>query len=242
VSAFDARGPFADADPATAPGAAALRTSAAEGARLFSQDFTAATGLGPLFNATSCVACHPGGRGASANEARFARRVARVDPRSGRVLALAGADSALAPRHALASDAPLALPRAANVVSLRMPLALVAAARLDDIDDAAIEAQAVAKGDGIHGRVHRVAGPDGHARIGRYGWKADVASLDEMVAAAFSDEMGVASALAPRGRPPFEDDGAMARAVAAFLRAGPGTGPGRAVGPALVAASQERAP
>ncbi|MGN6527153.1 MAG: hypothetical protein ACTHL8_12275 [Burkholderiaceae bacterium] len=237
ASAFDAHGPYAGELPAT-PAADAGERPALDGGRLFSQKFTPTTGLGPSFNADACVACHPGGRGASGDESRFARRVAHLDPATGRVLPLSGADSAVAPRRTTAGDAPLPPPREANVVSLRMPLALVAAARIDDIDDAAIEAQAVAKGDGIHGRVHRVVGSDGRTRIGRYGWKADVPTLDAMVAAAFSDEMGVSSALAPRPRPPFEDDGRMARAVASFLRGGPASGP-----PPAVAAGdlQERA-
>jgi hypothetical protein len=48
-----------------------------------------------------------------------------------------------------------------------------------------------------------------------------VATLDEMVAAAFADELGMPSALAPRPRAQNRDDGTMAHAVAAFLRAAP---------------------
>lgn len=219
ASAFDAHGPFTP-DGSRAADPASARPRAVDGASLFTQALTPETGLGPLFNARSCVACHPG-RGASMDESHFARRVARLDPASGRTLARAGADSALAPRHSTAADDPLPLPRDVDVVSLRMPLALLAAGGIDDVDDAAIEAQAVAKGDGIHGRVHRVVDAAGHARIGRYGWKADVPTLEGMVADAFSDEMGVASVLAPHARPPFKDDGSRARAVAAFLRQAP---------------------
>jgi len=228
ASAFDARGPYAG-EQAVKPAAGGADDQAVDGARLFSRKFTPATGLGPLFNADACIACHPGGRGASADDAHFARRVAQLDPASGRVLAMAGSDSMVAPRRTTAGEAPLPPPREANVVSLRMPLALTAAARIDDIDDATIEAQAVAKGDGIHGRVHRVVGSDGRSRIGRYGWKADVPTLDAMVAAAFSDEMGLSSALAPHPRPPFKDDGTMARAVASFLRSGAVAAPPQAV-------------
>ena len=236
ASAFDAHGPYAGERPVN-PAAGAVDGHAIDGAQLFSQKFTSATGLGPSFNADACIACHPGGRGASADEAHFARRVAHLDPASGRVLAMAGGDSMVAPRRTTAGDAPLPPPREANVVSLRMPLALAAATRIDDIDDAIIEAQAVAKGDGIHGRVHRVVGSDGRSRVGRYGWKADVPTLDAMVAAAFSDEMGLSSALAPRPRPPFVDDGRMARAVASFLRAGTAATPPQA---AAAGAGQER--
>ncbi|MDB5816456.1 MAG: hypothetical protein JWQ11_96 [Rhizobacter sp.] len=217
LQAFDARGPY------TAAGATEARAvvTSPDGDALLHQVFTAQTGLGRTFNADSCAACHDGGRGASGREEHFARRIARLDARSGRIMPMEGTDSAMAPRRSLDVAGTLPLPRAANVVSLRMPLALLAAARIDEVDDAAIEAQAVAKGDGVHGRVHRLPSADGGQRIGRYGWKADVATLDEMVGVALSDEMGLTSALSPRARPPFRDDGTLARAMAASLRAPP---------------------
>ena len=236
--AFDAHGVFRS--PQDTLAAERPAANAESGAGLFARTFSAQTGLGPRFNATSCESCHAGGRGASSRDEFFARRVARVDPRSGRVIPIDGLDSSVAPRHSLAGAGVLPAPREANVVSLRMPLALVAAAHLDEIDDAAIEAQAVAKGDGIHGRVHRVADANGGTRIGRYGWKADVATLDEMVAAAFADELGMPSALAPRSHAPNHDDGTMAHAVAAFLRGG--SGPPAAAPVVSAARMQERAP
>ena len=102
-----------------------------------------------------------------------------------------------------------------------MPLALYASGQLDAIPDSAIEAQAVSKGDGIKGRVHIVVGADGVQRIGRYGWKAHIATLDEMVADAFANELGISSPLAPppyRASRPVDDDGNLVRAVAAYLR------------------------
>ena len=219
VPAFDGHGMFRSRVDAAA--AAQPTANTESGARLFARAFTVETGLGPHFNAVSCESCHAGGNGANSREEFFARRVARMDPRSGRLIPIDGLDSAVAPRRSLAEPGLQPPPREANVVSLRMPLALVAAARIDEIDDAAIQAQAIGKGDGIHGRVHRISDRAGGTRIGRYGWKADVATLDEMVAAAFADELGMPSALAPRPRAQNRDDGTMAHAVAAFLRAAP---------------------
>ncbi len=238
VRAFDAHGPFRSRPDALA---AALPSANIEsGARLFARTFSAETGLGARFNATSCENCHAGGVGASSHEEFFARRVARMDPRSGRLIPLDGRLSTIAPRRSLAEAGFLPPPREANVVSLRMPLALAAARHIDEIDDAAIEAQAVAKGDGIHGRVHRVTDATGATRIGRYGWKADVVTLDEMVAAAFADELGMPSVLAPRPPVPIRDDGAMAHAVAAFLRGKPDSPEDTRA--ALLSTLQERAP
>ena len=223
ASGFDASGAFVShADNVAVAVAPTPKPSetAAEGARIFSAALTPATGLGPRFNAASCVACHPGPGGASSREEHFARRIARMDPVSGRVLASDDRATGMAPRHSMAASSVLSepLPRAANVVSLRMPLALAAAGRLDEIPDAVIEAQAVSKGDGIKGRVHYVTGADGVQRVGRYGWKADSARLDEAVASALANEMGVNSALAAHPAATVTDDGSMVRALSAYLR------------------------
>ncbi len=232
TAGFDAGGaftPVATAVSAASATSAALRAapeslvSAAAGARLFATAFTPRTGLGPLFNADSCLACHPGPGGASAREEHFARRVAHMDASSGRILPIDGQPSAFAPRRSIAEfgerHAPAAgMPRSANVISLRMPLPLFAASRLDEISDTVIEAQAVSKGDGIKGRVHRVTAADGTQRVGRYGWKADIATLDDMVAEALSHEMGVTSALAVHAGANVKDDGRMVRSLSSFVK------------------------
>ncbi len=218
TSGFDAHGAFGSSPDA--PATPRPDGSAEEGARLFSTAFAPSDGLGPLFNATSCVACHPGPGGASTREEHFARRVARMEPGTGRILVTVDRSSEIAPRHSTVappgSSEPL--PRGANIVSLRMPSSLAVAGRLDEISDAVIEAQAVSKGDGIKGRVHHVPGTDGTQRVGRYGWKADVVRLDEMVAEALGNEMGITSALAARPAATVKDDGSMVRALSAYLR------------------------
>ena len=197
LSGFDARGPF-DAAAPSRPSAPPVKGTdhATAGATLFATEFTPRTGLGPLFNASSCMACHPGPGGNSGQEQHFARRVAHMDPATSRIAAIDGRSSVTVARFSAPgpgqTDAiPTGLPRGANVVSLRMPLSLFGIGRIDDIPDEVIEAQAVSKGDGIKGRVNRVASADGQRRVGRYGWKADIATLDEMVAEAFANEMGM---------------------------------------------------
>lgn len=222
VSAFDAAGSFG-AVRAPVPAPASERALAVTGEHAFRQEFTVESGLGPLYNARSCVECHPGPGGISTRDEHFARRVARMDEATGRVLRIAHPNSPLARRFSTRElgekDAPdAALPRQANVVSLRMPLALFASGAIDRVSDAAIEAHAVAKGDGIKGRVHYVQGADGRPRIGRYGWKAEIATLDAMVADAFANELGINSALMVPVQQPVEDDGRLVRAVSAFLR------------------------
>ncbi|MEO6280906.1 di-heme oxidoredictase family protein [Roseateles sp.] len=219
VSGFDANGAFAA--PAEA---AAVQTkpseTATEGARLFSTAFAPSTGLGARFNAVSCVACHPGPGGASSREEHFARRIGRMDLVTGRVQASDDRSASMAPRHSMVASTVLSepLPRSTNVVSLRMPPALAAIGRLDEIPDAVIEAQAVSKGDGIKGRAHYVTSADGTQRVGRYGWKADSARLEEIVAEALGKEMGITSALAAHPAATVTDDGTLVRALSAYLR------------------------
>lgn len=251
VPAFDASGPFGPPShdgpdaaqgvqaPGETPVAAAdsARDSAgdlaAAGAALFAREFDAAAGLGPLFNARSCLECHsrPSAGGMSHDDAHFAVRVARLDPRSGRVTSLDHANSPVARRFVLRAGGGVAaqrvptsesadFPRQANVVSLRMPPALYGVARLDEIADEVIQAHAVSKGDGIKGRVNRVRAADGSTRVGRYGWKAQTATLPEMVADAFADELGVVTAAPGQAATSadVEDDGRLVRAVTAYLR------------------------
>lgn len=221
VGVFDEHG--AAAATQKTQSAAADANVAVHGKQLFQIDFTPQMGLGPLFNATSCVACHPGPGGASIDESHFARRIAHMDPGSGRAVAIDHPNSPVARRHALRDGmktVPAAMPRQANVISLRMPLALYGIARIDEIPDSVIEAQAVSKGDGIKGRAHNVVDPQGASRVGRYGWKADIATLEDMVANAFANELGVTSATGPEtGMQPIEGDSAQVDAVASYLRA-----------------------
>ena len=223
IAAFDALGPYV----ATATRVTEDSKAAIDGRIAFARQFTPATGLGPLFNARSCESCHAGPGTLSTSPDHFVQRVAHLDSLTGRVTNLAGVNSPVVRQKSTRSlgiaDAPVpSPPRDANVFSMRMPLSLYASGRLDDIPDAAIEAQAVGKGDGIKGRVHWVTTSDGSQRVGRYGWKAHIATLDEMVGEALTTEIGVVSALAPRSSlgpaQVIEDDGKLTLALAAYVR------------------------
>ncbi|RWN02732.1 MAG: hypothetical protein EOR84_03175 [Mesorhizobium sp.] len=221
VGAFDEHG--AAAATQETQSAAADANLAAHGKKSFQTDFTPRMGLGPLFNATSCVACHPGPGGASIDESHFARRIAHMDPGSGRTVPIEHPSSPVARRHALRDGVAIvsaAMPSQANVISLRMPLALYSIAGIDEIQDSVIEAQAISKGDGIKGRAHHVVDSQGASRVGRYGWKADIATLEDMVANAFANELGITSATASReaGAQPIEQSSAQIEAVASYLR------------------------
>ena len=53
-------------------------------------------------------------------------------------------------------------------------------------------------GDGISGRANEVAGVDGTITLGRFGWKAGRATVEQQVAAAFAGDIGITSPLFPQ--------------------------------------------
>ena len=71
--------------------------------------------------------------------------------------------------------------------SQRNPTPLFGMGRIDAIPDDVIEAAARHRQPGVHGRVSRL--PDG--RVGRFGWKAQTATLREFILSAASVEMGL---------------------------------------------------
>ena len=169
----------------------------------------ASDGLGPLFNARSCAACHPGG-GAVGFEpsaegshsvglvARFAYESDSSDPFYGRQLQTAAITTQspegrvwLDPdgRPALnLSGPPLA---ARSGIGFRRAPTLAGRGLIATIPDAAILGAADpedADGDGISGRARMIG-----ERVGRFGWKADHATLEDQVASAFSMDMGLSS-------------------------------------------------
>ena len=140
---------------------------------------TAEGGLGPIFNDVSCVACHfQGGVGGGSRVVvtRFGRVTNGVfDP----LVELGGP---LLQRRALAPAFLETVPAAANVVARRVSTPVFGAGLIEAIPDATLTAQAaLVKPDGVNGSM----------RVGRFGWKAQVATLEAFSADAYLNEMGV---------------------------------------------------
>ena len=222
---------------------------AERGRVLFQTAFSPADGLGPLFNGRSCVECHavPMAGGVAPEGAGFVLRVGRLQ--NGVFDALPGQGGPVARAHSAAGGgtacgATPGVPAAANVTSVRSAAALFGLGLIEAVPDETILELAARPGQ--RGRVNMVRGPDGRERPGRFGWKADTATLDQFVADAFRNEMGITSPLAPVdlvavgpdcGRDAaLKDDGGAIRAVTAYLRsllplapAGPATLTGQAL-------------
>jgi CxxC motif-containing protein (DUF1111 family) len=197
------------------------------GEQLFATTFTPAQGLGPLFNNTSCLACHntprPGGGGPDglATVIRIGQLSSSgFDPMLDRGGPFARAHSIS--ELGVSCDLRPGIPAGANVTSIRNAPTLFTAGQLDSLPDEVILAGAAPRADGIHGRPNLING-----RVGRFGWKADTVTLKQFVGEAFRNELGLTNPIAPSdftaagacggatGKP--ELDGSVVADVVAYL-------------------------
>jgi len=168
------------------------------GEAVFVTEFTPATGLGPLFNSTSCVACHNnpglGGYGDSVE-------VHMSDYHPGAACnALGLAGGPVVQQHATpALQAALGilgeptLP-GATATGMRTTPVMFGLGLFDAVSDRTIRQLArIRYSDGVHGRAAVL--PDG--RVGRFGRKATTAALDDFTAGAFFNEMGITNPVNP---------------------------------------------
>jgi len=186
---------------------AAQRARFEAGRAVFATVFTPETGLGPLFNAVGCANCHEqpvvGGSGSNDPEeggedielhaTAFHGAGARCDD-----LAAVGGQVIQKQLTPALSDVlgitAEPIPGAATDSGHRTTPDVFGFGLLDAVPDAAILARADPldlNGDGISGRPNRTA--DG--RLGRFGRKAQAATLREFNAEAFVMEMGITNPL-----------------------------------------------
>ena len=161
---------------------------------------TAEEGLGPAYNATSCAGCHSipaiGGI-APVTTVRAGIRDTNgafrdFDPARGSLFQLFSI-----PTHGCQS----VIPPEANVISRRVPIPLFGAGLIEAISDTTILALADpndADGDGVSGRAALITDrASGDVRVGRFGWKAQIATLLEFGGDAYRNEMGITNDLFP---------------------------------------------
>ena len=187
-------------------------------------------GLGPLFNANSCVACHVrNGRGASVPGVSLVR-VALQEANGTTPVPEWGwqiQDHAIfghQPEATVdltwqeepqAGDQPplqkvhvdLIRPNGEVVAdtemnrSLRTAPPLIGLGLLEAIPDQAILSHADPHdrdGDGVSGRPVLLAQEGGHQALGRFGWKAGTATVQEQTAEAYINDMGLTTAADPQ--------------------------------------------
>ncbi|MEL6341881.1 MAG: di-heme oxidoredictase family protein [Myxococcota bacterium] len=191
------------------------------GAALFSHHWVpddpraSGDGLGPMYNASSCVACHnmggPGGAGDSTHN---------VEMRNGTVLFKASTLSGYVEwrqnelnfallAHSQAKSQPLPFEQG-NTIRQRNTPALWGAGIIDQIPRDAIEANRIAQQD--HETVSGRMALDVNGEPGRFGWKGDIGRLDTFVRQACSNEVGLTVPGSPQA-PAFNQETAQAPAL-----------------------------
>jgi CxxC motif-containing protein (DUF1111 family) len=159
---------------------------------------SAEEGLGPAYNGTSCAGCHSvpavGGTGA-VSEVRAGRRLA-----SGEFQSVYPGDETLFQLFSIPGHAcqPM-MPPDVNVIGRRVPIPLFGAGLVEAVEDdtlLALEDPYDRDRNGVSGRAARIVDiGTGQPRIGRFGWKAQHATLLAFGADAYRNELGITNAL-----------------------------------------------
>ena len=167
----------------------------------FSEVESAEEGLGPAFNGTSCAVCHSVpvvGGGGVILEVRAGHR-----DEAGDHTGLNAAGDTLI--HMLSTPAhgcqPI-IPDDVTVIARRAPIPLFGAGLVEAIPDEtllALEDPFDRNRDGVSGRAAVVVDlASGDRRVGRFGWKAQHATLLAFGADAYRNEMGITNDLLPQ--------------------------------------------
>jgi len=178
--------------------------------QIFEEEKGVDTGLGPVFNARSCVDCHQspvtGGpsqftemrAGFHNRDGNFVLPVISIDRGlqtiGGRDVINDRAICALAQEHVQPEDTIQVLRSSLNTLGDGFVEAIADETLIDIAKRQPIETNGVIKG--IVVRVPILEAP-GHERVGRFGWKNQHASLLSFSADASLNEMGVTNRLAP---------------------------------------------
>lgn len=161
---------------------------------------TAEEGLGPAFNGTSCAACHNvpaiGGAGTIAEV-----RAGRTGPDGGFEALDPSGESLFhlfsIPAHACQPG----IPADATIIARRAPIPLFGAGLVEAIPDdtlLALEDPLDRDRDGVSGRAAWIVDrASGERRVGRFGWKAQHATLFTFGADAYRNEMGITNDVFP---------------------------------------------
>jgi CxxC motif-containing protein (DUF1111 family) len=167
----------------------------------FERTITIEDGLGPTFNQNSCASCHNNPVGGHGNQTvtRFGQLGKKGDFNS-----LESLGGSLLQANAISDDCLEFIPPQANVTSLRITLGSLGFGLIEAIADADILAVRDGQDASIQGIARSVPLLElpGEERIGRFGWKAQVATVLTFSADAAMNEMGLTNRLVPNENAP----------------------------------------
>jgi CxxC motif-containing protein (DUF1111 family) len=186
---------------------AAELTKFNEGLDEFEEVETPEEGLGPVFNGKSCAECHavPSVGGSEPNvgvarETRIGRRFnGSFDPLDSSVSGSVNRGGGLLQQRAINLPDCKQLkgevvPQEATIVSLRLSQPLFGAGLMEAIPEATIQGN-MSNG----GKANMVLDPDDNqVKLGRFGWKAQVATLHQFAGDAYLNEMGITNPSFPK--------------------------------------------
>lgn len=163
----------------------------------FTHTFQVAEGLGPIFNQASCASCHnnPIGGPGSIKVFRFGfydEKGVGWDP-------LPGLGGSLLQLNTIDIAYQEVIPAAANVQAQRVTPSVLGDGLIEAIADADILAnETTPPSANVSGRAHMVTPletPGGALRVGRFGWKAQIATLLSFSGDASLNEIGLTNRL-----------------------------------------------
>src|SRR5579871_5975296 len=179
--------------------------------QVYEENKAVADGLGPVYNATSCVVCHQNPNSGSASqitELRVGHNDANgnfVNPtifiNDGKVT-ITG--RSIVNDRAICPQAQEHIPPTENIRALRAVLNTLGDGFVEAIEDGTLIAIAEKQPELTDGKVHGevVQAPifeaPGQTRVGRFGWKDQHSSLLSFIADAYLNEMGITNRLRPK--------------------------------------------
>jgi CxxC motif-containing protein (DUF1111 family) len=178
--------------------------------QVYEENETVADGLGPVYNATSCVTCHQNpnsGAASQITELRVGHNDANGNFVNPTIFINDGKNTitgrSIVNDRAIGPQAQEHIPATENIRTLRAALNTLGDGFVEAIDDQTLidiaEQQAQLSEGRIHGEVVQapIFEAPGQTRVGRFGWKDQHSSLLSFIADAYLNEMGITNRLRP---------------------------------------------
>lgn len=179
--------------------------------QVYEENKAVADGLGPVYNATSCVVCHQNpnsGAASQITELRVGHNDANGNFVNPTIFINDGKDTitgrSIVNDRAIGPEAQERIPATENIRTLRAALNTLGDGFVEAIDDGTLIAIAEKQPELTEGKVHGevVQAPifeaPGQTRVGRFGWKDQHSSLLSFIADAYLNEMGITNRLRPK--------------------------------------------